>query len=564
MGWDWFRTEFGGYTRVEAGWISDTPDYIVNLPQLVVPGNKPALTQAVTLAPIEAAFTGKADFAVGKPLVARIPIGSTVPFKGLYLECRQQAGFDAQTPSAVNPTFTRGIPAAEGGILISYIDMNRDNPRIYVERPNELKDLSLATVAPGGAFVLDAYARHLEIANTGDRNRCVASISQSYTGNYTGYNVGFRPNEEGSAAFTLPPDKSSTDVWIDSGENGFGHFEFGQDVTQVGPTKMPNAGGDTPSEGQANRIWFRLHNNGDTNATNLKVKVMASPSPLGEQCARALRVVGTVRIRSIRAGQDAFRSIRWTPRGGEARGQVVLRASGGQGEVDRSDNTAQRSFDPFAGRTDRKRLIALPAAFGCRNPDGLKILPALSPGWRISLSPKISPRTRFVSLTVSAPPSGPRRPSALTFVKDRVEARDYPASPDEAAMPFDDVHQETIAATTLFRRYLSRSSLDLLCPQGGRQGTPVAVTGRVREAGAGTPVELDYASPNGALSIQRRQTDPRGRLTDSFVPEEPGIWTLQAHWVGDAWHTQAVSERCSFTVVPGQRFPRPTHSSRPH
>jgi hypothetical protein len=550
MGWDWYRTEFSSYTRVEAGWIPDVPDYLVNLPQLVVSGEKPALTREIALAPLEAAFTGNAGFATGKPLAARIPIGSTLPFKGLYLECRQQIGFDTQTMSAVKPTFIRGIPAYQGGILISYVDTTRDNPRIYVERPNALKDLSIATVAPGDAFLLDAYARHLEVANVGSNGRCVASISQSYTGNYTGYNVGFRATEASSAGFVLPPNKSSTDIWIDSDKNGFGHFDLGQDVTNSGHVKVPSAGGDAPSAGRKSRIWFRLHNEGDTSARRVRVKVMASQSPVGESCPKAMRTVGTVRVGSMSPGRDAIRSIPWTPRGSEARGQVLLRARGGRGEVDLADNAALMRFDPLGGRANHKQRIALPAAFGCRNPTGLRMLVVPSPGWRIPTSPSIRPRTRFVSGRAFAPPSAPTRPSTLLFVKNRVEGSSYPAEPGETAMPFHDIHQETIGATTLFRRFLTRSSIGFACAPEGTVGSNIEVTGRVSEASAGSLVALSYTSPTGKVSTQRRATGSRGRFADAFLPDRPGVWRAQARWFGDAEHLPSVSERCAFTVTP--------------
>jgi hypothetical protein len=80
-------------------------------------------------------------------------------------------------------------------------------------------------------------------------------------------------------------------------------------------------------------------------------------------------------------------------------------------------------------------------------------------------------------------------------------------------------------------------------------GTPIAISGTIAPAHADTAVALRYTGPSGESTVRLAWTDRAGGYVDSFVPAEPGRWSVRAFWDGDVDHASAESRRCRFRAV---------------
>jgi M6 family metalloprotease-like protein len=75
----------------------------------------------------------------------------------------------------------------------------------------------------------------------------------------------------------------------------------------------------------------------------------------------------------------------------------------------------------------------------------------------------------------------------------------------------------------------------------------ISVTGQLTPPLLDT-VSLYYNDPNGQQTTKILQTLDNGQYFDEFTSALPGLWTVQAWWLGDATHAPTSSAVCSQTV----------------
>jgi hypothetical protein len=559
MAWSYLGTEFSSYTRVEAGWIPDTPDEVMTLPPLMTADETSDRSWSVSLAPLEAEFATNGSIVTAKPRVLRLPLNDGETFWGIYAECRQQLGFDKERPRPGGGAYPLGLAKNHDGLVLYLINEYRA-PRILVERPKDISDLRFAELGPGESFTLLLGRRRLavklEAFEGAPVRRCRTSVRESFeSAALRDYNVTFEG--PGSGAFALPPtDTNSSAVWVDSSANGFGKYDLGQDVKHVKSAPFPLGPGDVPAAGRRNRIWFRLRNTGDRVARGVEVTASVSRSPLDEGCVRARHRVGAVRVNSVPAHGEAFRFIPWRPRYA-VMGRITVRAKARGRESAGFDNVAVRTFHsmtrlPRSARTIVRTEILLPAADGCTNPKGLNVVADDLPAtWRLSTSPRVitaSAKRLRVRLEGTALRRDPHA-LVLRFLGLHRAGPSLPAGPGDVSVPQPDYHQEQLGGVRLLTDYLAASAVALQCPTTITAGSFLSVAGVVNGASAHLPLAVEYRAPSGAVLRQSRLSDGEGHFAAAESVSTPGGWTVRARTQGDVGHLPAESRPCKVEVT---------------
>ncbi len=99
------------------------------------------------------------------------------------------------------------------------------------------------------------------------------------------------------------------------------------------------------------------------------------------------------------------------------------------------------------------------------------------------------------------------------------------------------------------------STISLSCPGSAivRIGT-ITVSGAIQPERDGAPVTVTYTEPDNTLATHKVTTATnsifKGSYLDSITPDQPGTWTVQASWSGDAAYSGHSSPICDITVNP--------------
>ncbi|MBD3191158.1 MAG: hypothetical protein GF308_10960 [Candidatus Heimdallarchaeota archaeon] len=144
-----------------------------------------------------------------------------------------------------------------------------------------------------------------------------------------------------------PPPYESVDIWVDSQVNGWGHYRHRYGTIPVGI-------GDEPWANHVNRLYGRIHNIGQTDATGVQVKYYEN-LPIGAGDNGAWNLIGTKTV-DVDAGDYVEEYIEWTPSITLSPGDsglmaihscVKIEIVPATGETSTGNNEAQENIDNF-------------------------------------------------------------------------------------------------------------------------------------------------------------------------------------------------------------------------
>jgi M6 family metalloprotease-like protein len=144
-----------------------------------------------------------------------------------------------------------------------------------------------------------------------------------------------------------PPPYESVDIWVDSQINGWDHYRHRYGT-------IPTGIGDEPWANHANRLYGRIHNIGQTDATNVKVNFYEN-LPIGAGDNGAWNLIGSKTV-AVDAGDYIEEYIEWTPTIALDPGDsglmsihscVKVEIETATGETSTGNNIAQENIDNF-------------------------------------------------------------------------------------------------------------------------------------------------------------------------------------------------------------------------
>jgi len=110
--------------------------------------------------------------------------------------------------------------------------------------------------------------------------------------------------------------------------------------------------------------------------------------------------------------------------------------------------------------------------------------------------------------------------------------------------------QHSVTAKYSVKSSLSPSSiLCLVSPTTIALNSSVEVKGSISPAHGGVEVTLLYTRPNESVIERTVFTDTLGKYVDTFQPDMPGSWSVEASWAGDSDHEPARSNQALFNVI---------------
>lgn len=81
------------------------------------------------------------------------------------------------------------------------------------------------------------------------------------------------------------------------------------------------------------------------------------------------------------------------------------------------------------------------------------------------------------------------------------------------------------------------------------EGNDVIVTGSLNPALTGETVRVAYTKPDASIVTRSVTTGAGGRFSDTFSPDEVGVWSVVASWNGDAIYQEASSTPFTLTIA---------------
>jgi len=137
-----------------------------------------------------------------------------------------------------------------------------------------------------------------------------------------------------------PPPWESPDIWIDSQANGWDVYEY------TDGSGNPVRNGDRPQLSRDNRVYARVHNDGNVARSNVQVSILASTPPgIGDTGNWTL--LDRVTIPSIPAGGTVVAPpVIWRP-GVGTHSCLLARIDYQSGELNANNNQAQENVDDY-------------------------------------------------------------------------------------------------------------------------------------------------------------------------------------------------------------------------
>ncbi|MDX2512114.1 MAG: hypothetical protein QNK25_08715 [Desulfobacterales bacterium] len=558
MGLSPHKNHFLGWAKLERQWIPGSRTQIVNSPTTA------DIDTTITLSPNE---TGS-----GTQLI-KVPISTGAVFAGYVIENRQLINGDENLPSS--------------GILLSFVDESPNTilKAIVLDDPDSPGDLNQAALEIG-----DSYT-------DSERNLTITYVSQS--GDDADVRVEYLlppalPSNPQITPWGAPP-WETVDIWIDSEKNGWGTYRY------TDGSGNPVGNGDDTWVDHDNRVYFRISNAGDGDASNVRVQVYANHPPgMGDRGAD-WRYLGTAIFPNIGAHTSEIGYVTWKTDVGE---HTCLKVIIVESELESYtlDNIAQENvtaFDTSASSPYRAQCMR----FTVNNPFENKATPVhflmkdIPKGWKAQLEPSSmvlpSGGTDQVCIIISPPfPNDEYAPGyigktklealipyANTFIpiggidiwthltkSSRLilncnassgsgrrilvdldtqtdGASDGLASPEPGEITIDPVTADKaislFSTGALVGPELESSSIG--------PGESITITGQLFPGFSGATIAVDFTT-DGQIETKLTTTNPDGSWSVSHDPAIGGLYEVKAYFAGDAEHAAAESNRCRFDV----------------
>lgn len=573
--WDHMGLDYQGfpglgvYTRVKNQWIN-----------AVLPSVRTQLSGFsgnVNISPVEAPNGDPVALHIpndpGRLVLARI-FGGYDYFQGFLVECRRHLGNDGGTPAE--------------GLVVSYLDTTRgDHPQFVVRRSASTDAFTAALSNPGDEY--NNTTVHLRVRYDGlaPNGSCMASVNRTRTA-------------FGHLAAAIPWGIRLADV------AGFGqlssHSVFaGDGITLNGPKKrkafVAAAARSTRVSPVAHRhparVRFSFGNSGDAPVDGTATVSVTDPYQAFAACGGPEpdgRAIGKFKIRGLKPGKTATRQLKWRPRSNGPYGVTARFDTSGGGALAPSEiERTVVGFQTHRRRGGKKKTpravtstIFVKASKSCPGPISVAVEPLLlARGWVVTSSGLAKPlkpgERRRVKIKVQGPKGAPS--SALDIPLTIEEASATPAREGTPAPPYLHTHPSFIGGLDMLARVAiphhtipsfaipsavrtapptvsyppapgapGQSSLSIKCPNNGPLPSDVTTTGSLAPAETGAKVRLRYTPPQGDPFDRTVSTNVNGNYSDTITADQPGTWTVQSFFNGDADHQKAASGVCQFGI----------------
>lgn len=558
MGLSPHKNHFLGWAKVERQWIPGVRTQTVNPPTTT------DVDTTITLSPNE---TG-----TGTQII-RVPLSTGPVFTGYVIENRQLINGDENLPS--------------NGVIITMVDENPNTiiKAIVLDDPGSPGDLDQAALEVG-----DSYTDV-------ERNITITYVSQA--GNDANVRVEYKlppalPSNPQITPWGAPP-WETVDIWIDSEKNGWGTYKY------TDGSGNPVGNGDDTWVDHNNRVYFRITNGGEGDASNVRVQVYANHPPgMGDRGAD-WRYLGTAVFPTIAARTSEIGYVNWNTDVGEHTClKVVIVES--ESETLTSDNVAQENvtaFDTSASSPYRAQCMK----FTVNNPFENRATPVhflmkdIPTGWKAQIEPpnlQLAPGGTDQVCVIISPPSPNNEYSPGYIAKTKLEAlipyansfiplggidvwthltkssrlvlncnestgsgrrivTDPATETDETIMGLDapdspDPDTEPMTA----EKALSLFSTGALVGPGHDSSVigpeeSLEITGQLFPGFSGATIAVDFTL-EGEIETVLTTTNPDGTWSVTHDPAVGGLYEVKAYFAGDTTHAAAESNRCRFDV----------------
>jgi len=527
---DWDFNLFSTWTKLDRGWI----DWTANTTRM------PCLIGTCEITTVLDPQEKKGNNAL------LIPVNSDSEFMGIMAECRMRINGD------------EGIP--EEGVLVTLSNPYLNtafSPTVSEVITNESYRYSL--LQPGEIYFNQVYdVRIINLSQPGDAT-CTVKAERS---------VQLTPDvyiTQGSILEGEVYDKyKSPDIWNDSSVNGDYVYPDYEEINTLpiinfdnNEVDVPSGYGDPISTTENNFVMFLIHNGGNVIAKDFRVNVyLRQPltvsiqtencgvpaGMMGVQSAIIPKLIGTTLVDELGPGQN-FYGNRGYLTSSNAPLEIEVEIEPVDGELAVDNNIAYETYTHFFGETNIADAMGVNVSDQCKV--GLPYLamevPAADGSTCENWDLKIEPSSGFIEPgeTVNFNISGIPRPEA--------RAGETCNSHFSILMPLTGVYTP-VESFGFEARVVDPASLTCSTPaESSAPGAPVSVTGQL-DPGKAEPVALAYTDPGGTRTLKNLQTLDNGQYQDEFIPALPGLWNVQAFWVGDSTHAPTESTVCRFNV----------------
>lgn len=527
-------THYGSWSKMHAGWLTGYQDIPLCTQE--------SCEEQVVLDPLEVKGTLNA---VRIPL---IPNSTLHGFIGYYLECRQNYDYDSKIPKpGVLITWVGPVPNIEPPI--SAVFTHGGSPY----------DFSNVTLSPGETWVEPVNKISINYVSKDSVNRCTVKIKQ---GEITAPDMQIRMYEPGDE-YNPVSGYYSRDIWVDSQQNGWDHYED-TTLSNEGGQGAPTGYGDPFWVKHENRINFKVRNIGYGIAEDVLVNVYVR-QPLtvtvpGIGCEKTFdtddELVGSVTIDELDAGEIYYGSVSWIP-AVESAALITVDIEHISGEITWSNNLARETHSPNSSQLASISNSALQAYLSHFSGDKLQVsldstcdydLPIwmnpfvidekLSPGWELQVSELqgiVSPgETNEYELRSYAPPDA--KPGECADMGVMVSTRQ-----DDILVP---VEVFTFRSCAVQRATITcKAGQSVVEP-----GKQIMINGMLTPASGNGQVALEYTLPDGSTMIGNADLSSTGSYRHSLPVNARGKWQVKAYWSGNEMYSPAESDACVFEV----------------
>jgi hypothetical protein len=342
------------------------------------------------------------------------------------------------------------------------------------------------------------------------------------------------------------PPWESGDIWVDSEREG-----GGWDDPATAAPKPDN--GEAAWVNHVNRVYARITNAGEAEAKNVQVRFRVNtPGGIGD----AGQFVDLPLPAPVDIPANGFRNVyaEWTPTVGEHT-CIQVEIDHIPGEKDIYNNFAQENVNHFyTGQTSPWKTVQFPmqVANPFKTPKRVDLeINGLKPGWKAKFSNKwvmLGPEEIKTVDVVIIPP-----PDAEVCTKARLDIY--------GLMQIDDYIQVYggINPVVPLANPIKFLRLQIRCDDEAKPGIAAVqqpgqricrVTGLSEPPLKDAEISLIFTDSQGNYKIVFVRTDANGNFTGTFVPDAPGVWTMQPYYAGDYCNAPTEGQPVTFTVPP--------------
>jgi len=521
---------YGGYSKVAAGWVPEVTD------MLCMSGPCEITT---VLTPLERAGNN----------VLRIPFVSmgVNDYIGYYVECRAKIGFDGKIP--------------EAGVVISWVDtIFQPNLPAQIVFPMGNNDYTDAALAPGEAYVEGAQEITITYLSKDGFNNCTVKATRGPTTAPDPYITSSTEEDSGASYIKY----KSGDIWIDSQENGWDVYPYGESFSLEGSYSVPYGYGDPFWVGHENRIKFLVRNDGFGPAENVVADVyVTQPILISVPCDGGTdpgdaELIGSVVIDHLEEDEIYLGSVPYTPTSGAA-AQVKVVIRDYVGEITHSNNSASETYaaqfipSDLLGSLNMETLINnkglqsgsifVQADIRCQKYVHYRFVRKV-----ISAIDRKDWVTNFEQIEGFVEPGQQNDIPLASLPPTDAKPGECEEASVELQIFMDDVFVPIKGLT--YRSCVAETST-LTCSAPKESLEPenrVKIAGELKPFKPGSAIALEFISPKGKSIIQNAQVAKEGGYELEYLPEENGKWQVQAFWQGSDSSLPAVSVPCYFEV----------------